>query len=268
MVTQKKPLLTRLNGLRRILILFAVCIHCCLAGESYTIPIEGYETKLQVLGQHVDIPETPVKVIKITKTIAVKIPVPYPVKVKEKVPYPVHVAKPYPVPVPQIIKVPHIVKVPQKSGHDGGWHGGADEGTGNSGDFGGNSPGSYTHEGNTGFGGHSGQDFSRAYQVHEQDPASGSGQDYSGHSDSYDGGPVSNNRVGNDDHYGEDSFPGVDNSQQPVGSSDFNLESKNYDDALKSYFNKQPSHPNSGLDNHQVYNVETANIDHVHYGQK
>lgn len=83
--------------------------------HSYTIPIEGYETELQNLGQHVDIPETPVKVVKITKTIAVKIPVPYPVKVREKVPYPVHIAKPYPVPVPQIIKVPHIVS--PKSGH-------------------------------------------------------------------------------------------------------------------------------------------------------
>nr|XP_012548438.1 uncharacterized protein LOC101743693 isoform X1 [Bombyx mori] len=85
-------------------------IWCAFASHhSHTIPVEGYETELQDLGQHVEIPETPVKVIKITKTIAVKIPVPYPVKIKERVPYPVHVAKPYPVPVPQIIKVPHIV---------------------------------------------------------------------------------------------------------------------------------------------------------------
>lgn len=64
-----------------------------------------------------EIPETPVKVIKITKTIAVKVPVPYPVKVREKVPYPVPISKPYPVPVPQIIKVPHIVTT-KSDGHE------------------------------------------------------------------------------------------------------------------------------------------------------
>lgn len=87
---------------------------CCtytLASEhsghsQHTIPIEHYETELQNLGEHVEIPEHPVKVIKITKTIAVKVPVPYPVKVVQKVPYPVHISKPYPVPVPQIVHVP------------------------------------------------------------------------------------------------------------------------------------------------------------------
>ncbi|XP_013200572.1 uncharacterized protein LOC106143120 [Amyelois transitella] len=92
------------------LIALIYCLYYCYASEhSHVIPVEGYETELENLGQHVEIPETPVKVIKITKTIAVKVPVPYPVKVREKVPYPVPISKPYPVPVPQIIKVPHIV---------------------------------------------------------------------------------------------------------------------------------------------------------------
>ena len=29
-----------------------------------TIPVENYETELQVLGEHVEIPETPVRVVK------------------------------------------------------------------------------------------------------------------------------------------------------------------------------------------------------------
>ncbi|XP_037297869.1 dosage compensation regulator [Manduca sexta] len=102
------------------LVILLCCTYYSIASHhSHTIPIEGYETELQVLGQHVDIPETPVKVVKITKTIAVKIPVPYPVKVREKVPYPVPIAKPYPVPVPQIIKVPHIISTKGNYGHDG-----------------------------------------------------------------------------------------------------------------------------------------------------
>ncbi|CAH2247004.1 uncharacterized protein LOC120637302 [Pararge aegeria] len=88
-----------------------IILLCCTtigfaSHHTHVIPVEGYETELQNLGEHVEIPETPVKVVRITKTIAVKIPVPYPVKVIEKVPYPVHVNKPYPVPVPQIVKVP------------------------------------------------------------------------------------------------------------------------------------------------------------------
>ncbi|XP_041979032.1 uncharacterized protein LOC121733021 [Aricia agestis] len=92
-----------------ILILAVFSLSICLGlteHGSYTIPVEGYDSELQDLGEHVDVPETPVRVIKITKTIAVKVPVPYPVKVIEKVPYPVHVNRPYPVPVPQIVRVP------------------------------------------------------------------------------------------------------------------------------------------------------------------
>ncbi|XP_045764315.1 uncharacterized protein LOC123866595 isoform X2 [Maniola jurtina] len=89
------------------LIILLCCTTICFASHhTHVIPVEGYETDLQNLGEHVEYPETPVRVIKITKTVAVKVPVPYPVKIVQKVPYPVHVNKPYPVPVPQIIKVP------------------------------------------------------------------------------------------------------------------------------------------------------------------
>ncbi|XP_049866026.1 uncharacterized protein LOC126366815 [Pectinophora gossypiella] len=100
------------------LIILLCCTCSIFASEySHTIPVENYETELQVLDTHVDIPEPPVKVVKITKTVAVKIPVPYPVKVIEKVPYPVHVSKPYPVPVPQIVHVPQPAHPPAKQQH-------------------------------------------------------------------------------------------------------------------------------------------------------
>ncbi|XP_013134044.1 PREDICTED: uncharacterized protein LOC106099901 [Papilio polytes] len=103
--------------LKCITLLCCTCI--AFASEhKHIIPVENYDTELQDLGQHVEIPETPVRVVKITKTIAVKIPVPYPVKVLEKVPYPVHVSKPYPVPVPQIVKVPHVITSKDKLGHE------------------------------------------------------------------------------------------------------------------------------------------------------
>lgn len=95
--------------------------YVCASQHSHhvhTIPVENYETELQVLGEHVEIPETPVRVIKITKTVAVKVPVPYPVKVIEKVPYPVHINKPYPVAVPHIVKVPHGDSSPQVHAHE------------------------------------------------------------------------------------------------------------------------------------------------------
>ncbi|XP_050675933.1 uncharacterized protein LOC126972870 isoform X1 [Leptidea sinapis] len=91
-----------------IILLFSTAL-CLASHHSHTIPVEGYETELHDLGEHVHIPETPVRVIKITKTVAVKVPVPYPVKVVEKVPYPVHINRPYPIPVPHIVKVPHAI---------------------------------------------------------------------------------------------------------------------------------------------------------------
>ncbi|XP_061707956.1 uncharacterized protein LOC133518299 [Cydia pomonella] len=90
----------------KILILLCCAYFTFASQHTHVIPVENYETELQDLGQHTESHETPVKVIKITKTIAVKIPVPYPVKVIEKVPYPVHVNKPYPVHVPHVIQLP------------------------------------------------------------------------------------------------------------------------------------------------------------------
>lgn len=104
--------------LQKLIILLCCAYYSFASEHSHTIPVENYKTELQELGQHVDLSETPVKVIKITKTIAVKIPVPYPVKVIQKVPYPVHVSKPYPVPVPHIVHVPHPGKPKSPVGHD------------------------------------------------------------------------------------------------------------------------------------------------------
>lgn len=113
----------------------AFCLSAINAYPSHSqhlqhIPVPGYNPKIQLLGQHVDLHEIPTKIVKITKTVAIKIPVPYPVKIPHNVPYPVHVNKPYPVPVPQIIKVPHPVPVPVSSGHhdSGLGHGGGDGG--------------------------------------------------------------------------------------------------------------------------------------------
>lgn len=67
--------------------------------------------KFEHLGSFVGKHQLPPKVIRITKTIAVKVPVPYPVKVPHGVPYPVHVPKPYPVHVPKLVKVSEPVPV-------------------------------------------------------------------------------------------------------------------------------------------------------------
>lgn len=102
------------------LLILLFCTYTLASEHTHVIPVEHYETELQDLGQHVEQHETPVKVIKITKTIAVKIPVPYPVKVIEKVPYPVHVSKPYPVQVPHIVQLPAAKKVEWKPSHSSG----------------------------------------------------------------------------------------------------------------------------------------------------
>lgn len=67
----------------------------------------------------------PPKVIHITKTVAVKVPVPYPVKVPHHIPYPVPVPKPYPVHVPKIIKITEQVPIEVPTHH----HHGSDEGS-------------------------------------------------------------------------------------------------------------------------------------------
>ncbi|XP_063529583.1 uncharacterized protein LOC134740860 [Cydia strobilella] len=102
----------------KLLILLCCAYYTFASQHSHIIPVENYETELQDLGLHTETHETPVKVIKITKTIAVKIPVPYPVKVIEKVPYPVHVNKPYPVQVPHVIQLPKERTVELRPHHE------------------------------------------------------------------------------------------------------------------------------------------------------
>lgn len=67
--------------------------------------------------------EVPADSVRVTKTITIKVPQPYPVEVSNPVPYPVEVAKPYPVPVTKLVHVPHPVPFDVK-GSDSGSHGG------------------------------------------------------------------------------------------------------------------------------------------------
>lgn len=182
--------------------------------------MEGYETELQDLGQHVDHHETPVKVIKITKTIAVKIPVPYPVKIIQKVPYPVHIVKPYPVSVPHIVKVPQPV---HKHAHEGG---------------------------DSGLEGH--QDGGQSYHVQET-PSHDSGNGNSFlpiQEDSYNGGgqghnvesfaeQYPSNEGSHGSSYDAPSHSYYGSSGSPDGES---FESKSYDQAIQAYLSKnQPA---------------------------
>lgn len=210
------------------LIILLCCTYRCIASEhGHTIPVEGYETELQDLGEHVEYKEPPVKVIKITKTIAVKVPVPYPVKVKEKVPYPVHVVKPYPVPVPQIIKVPHVVS--PKSGHD---HEGG-------------------HEANTyqvqeaqhpSSGGHSFGSLSKAYDEGQSQQKPNFEEDFS-----YEGSPGSSYDAPASSYYGHSG----DTQSHLEGES---IESKNYDQAIQDYLSKfQPSGNTDGANGYHHY---------------
>ncbi|CAG9784459.1 unnamed protein product [Diatraea saccharalis] len=211
------------------LILLVSCIYSAVAShhQSHIIPVEGYETELQDLGQHVEIPETPVKVIKITKTIAVKVPVPYPVKVREKVPYPVQVAKPYPVPVPQIIKVPHIV-TPTKSGHnDEGGYGNGQFNTHRLGQEGSTYQVQEPHSEGQSFG-QEGQSFGGDSSVHGQNFGEGSSYEDSPGS-SYDA-PIS-----------YEGYSGLTD-----GAAQESDESQSYDQALQDYFNKQKTNGYQG----------------------
>ncbi|XP_031763704.1 uncharacterized protein LOC113517014 [Galleria mellonella] len=219
-----------------LMVLLCYVCNSYASHHSHTIPVEGYETELQNLGQHVEIPETPVKVIKITKTIAVKIPVPYPVKVREKVPYPVPVAKPYPVPVPQIIKVPHIVST--KSGDEQG----ATDG---------------------GYGGfqstHQISDPQNSYHVQDipTHESSSGGHSFGPDSQSYSGYNSGHGQNLGHDYSSEGSSGGsYDDPSSYYGNSgngnDF--ESKSYDSAIKDYFNKnQLSGYNGGSNDHNYH---------------
>lgn len=192
------------------LIILLCCTYYSFASEhSHTIPVENYETELQDLGQHVDIPETPVKVVKITKTIAVKIPVPYPVKVIEKVPYPVHVSKPYPVPVPHIVHVPHPGKPTSLGGHE---HGNSQYQVAESPSYDSSSGG---HSFGSAAGGHFQGNSNHGQSFGAQD------DDHSSEGGSYDSPSSYYGYSGDNDH---DSF-----------------ESKSYDQALKEYLQKQKS---------------------------
>lgn len=191
------------------------------------------------LGQHVEIPETPLKVIKITKTVAVKIPVPYPVKVKEKVPYPVHVAKPYPVPVPQIIKVPHVITVAQKNNQEGGWNGDVGE----HGNFGAGAS-FYGQQGSHLSDGH---DVNRAYEVQDNSqtyPSASDGHSLSG----------IDSTAGHDEASAGFSYEPQSNAYghpyggDNVGKLGFDTESQTYDDAINEYFKQHSSHGSGGAD--------------------
>lgn len=181
--------------------------------------MENYKTELQELGQHVDIPETPVKVVKITKTIAVKIPVPYPVKVIEKVPYPVHVSKPYPVPVPHIVHVPHPKHV---VGHEAI----------------GASHGSLQHGGHEDYQVQESPSYDTSSGGHSFGPAAGghSFQGNSQHGHSF--------GASDDDHSYEGGSYDAPNSYYGYsgdnGGHD-SAESKSYDQALNEYLQKQKS---------------------------
>lgn len=89
---------------------------------------DGHPIETIDLGSYVGKHHIPPKVIKITKTVAYKVPVPYPVKVPHGVPYPVPVPKPYPVHVPKYIKikeqVPVYIPAPHGEQHNHGGGGG------------------------------------------------------------------------------------------------------------------------------------------------
>lgn len=185
----------------------------------YTIPVEGYETQLQDLGEHVDHHETPIKVIKITKTIAVKVPVPYPVKIVQKVPYPVHIVKPYPVPVPHIVKVPQAV---HKHAHDAGLEGLQQDG------------------------GH------QPYQVQETPHNSGNGHSFVPiQEESYNGGGYGQNVESYAEEYPSDEgsvggsydVPAYHGSSgSPHGADAESFETKSYNQAIQAYLHKnQPN---------------------------
>lgn len=91
--------------------LFAVANAGFYGGGGHGGGGHGGEHQYQHLGSYVGKYQLPPKEIRITKTVAVKVPVPYPVKVPHSVPYPVHIVKHVPVPVPKIIKVHEQVPV-------------------------------------------------------------------------------------------------------------------------------------------------------------
>ncbi|EDS37880.1 conserved hypothetical protein [Culex quinquefasciatus] len=68
--------------------------------------LEKASEKLIDLGSYVGPHKVPPKTVKITNTVAVKVPVPYPVKVPHPVPVPVPVDRVVPLPVPKLVRIP------------------------------------------------------------------------------------------------------------------------------------------------------------------
>ncbi|XP_058449145.1 uncharacterized protein LOC131429116 [Malaya genurostris] len=73
--------------------------------------LEQASEKLIDLGTFVGRHKVPPKTVKITNTVAVKVPVPYPVRIPQPIPIPIPVNKPIPVPVTKIIKVTETTPV-------------------------------------------------------------------------------------------------------------------------------------------------------------
>ncbi|XP_055639054.1 uncharacterized protein LOC129777031 [Toxorhynchites rutilus septentrionalis] len=78
--------------------------------------LEKESEKFIDLGTFIAKHEVPPKIVKITNTVAVKVPVPYPVKIPHPVPVPVPVTKTVPVPVPKIIRLPEAAAVQPTDG--------------------------------------------------------------------------------------------------------------------------------------------------------
>ncbi|XP_022820339.1 uncharacterized protein LOC111352205 [Spodoptera litura] len=214
----------------KLMILLCCACYGFASHHGHTIPVENYETELQVLGESVEIPETPVRVVKITKTVAVKVPVPYPVKVIEKVPYPVHINKPYPVPVPQIVKIPHVESPPKLHAH---------EALG-------------SQDGQSHFPGNS-------YQVQEAHSRDGASDDsYGPEIQSYNGDNSGHNHgfapYGDESSEGSSSgsYGGPSHSYYGnIGGNDAeSFESKNYNQAIKDYIHKSNPSGHTGLNYH------------------
>ncbi|XP_029711532.2 LIM domain-containing protein A isoform X1 [Aedes albopictus] len=79
--------------------------------------LEKASEKLINLGTFIGSHKVPPKTVKITNTVAVKVPVPYPVKIPHPVPVPVPVTKAIPVPVTKLIKVPEPSPTPTASSY-------------------------------------------------------------------------------------------------------------------------------------------------------
>lgn len=199
------------------------------------------------MGQHVEYGKPPVKVIKITKTVAVKVPVPYPVKVIQKVPYPVHVAKPYPVPVTQIVKVPHGYK----EDHEDGLHNVNDHGiSGGEGHY-------YGLEASK----HNDRQDEHSFEGHDNSQAHGSPgsqSEFTSGSDHADGHlTTSYNSPGNSYGYGH--------GDDGAGKVSFDTEANSYDNAINEYLKSHGSGGSNNVGSHHLSHLGSSNNENSHY---